>query len=317
MTDWTDVTSANPTAPSGSDISVIYKTFAQVGTDADTTEKTLGTYTLPAKYLDANGKGVRLEVYGFADTENTTRNLYFGSTVVETAGPDNPNGFFKYSVDVWRDAEDSQLSFSVGSKESLPFSRLIHIDATAVGTDDATKKTLMTYTIPANTLKVDNDSLYIIACLTTATNANTKAVTMEFDGTTFYTDSSTTSNKVYFVEGHIIRTGAGAQEILSYGTRTNSDAGTARTTDAADETAGIVFNLTGDSDTASANDVVAQWLKVFYHPAPASANPLNYDLTLAEDDGADIIIKFTGQNAVGTANSVLMYGMAIYSLQED
>lgn len=54
----------------------------QVGTDADTNEKTLGTYTLPANKLNSNAKLVRICAWGtFGATINSKiTKLYFGST---------------------------------------------------------------------------------------------------------------------------------------------------------------------------------------------------------------------------------------------
>ena len=57
-----------------------------VATDADTTEKDLLTYTLPANSLSADGKGVRIGfgVSTSANTDNKTIKIYFGSTVIYT-----------------------------------------------------------------------------------------------------------------------------------------------------------------------------------------------------------------------------------------
>lgn len=72
-------------------------------TGADTNETDLISFTLPASTLDANGKGVRVKVWGrtAANTNTKTVRLYFDTTVVasndQTASPNNLNWAFEFT----------------------------------------------------------------------------------------------------------------------------------------------------------------------------------------------------------------------------
>ena len=74
---------------------VIDVSSATVGTDANTTEKTLYTYTLPAGTLDADGKAIRVLISGeFAATATVkTLRFKFGATTFTVNGQTtSPNG---------------------------------------------------------------------------------------------------------------------------------------------------------------------------------------------------------------------------------
>ena len=62
---------------------------AKVGTDADTAEKTLMTYSLPANRLGADGQAVRITAWGTgaATADDKTIRIYFGATVLRQLGP--------------------------------------------------------------------------------------------------------------------------------------------------------------------------------------------------------------------------------------
>lgn len=66
----------------------VHVNTTSVGTDADTVEKDLLTYTLPANSLNADGKGVRITTWitTAATANEKTIRLYFGSTVVRQIG---------------------------------------------------------------------------------------------------------------------------------------------------------------------------------------------------------------------------------------
>ena len=57
-----------------------------MGTDANTNEKDLWTYNLPAGSLNADQKGVRITAWGTTAANNNSKTLkvYFGGTVVVT-----------------------------------------------------------------------------------------------------------------------------------------------------------------------------------------------------------------------------------------
>lgn len=76
---------------------------------------------------------------------------------------------------------------------------------------------LKTYTVPANTLSADNQSLWFEIWGTFAANANAKRVRVHFgsSGTTLVMDSNPTAsinNSNWVIRGRIMRTGAATQK---------------------------------------------------------------------------------------------------------
>ena len=65
-----------------------------VGTDANTVEKDLLTYSLPANSLSADGKLVKITVWGSVGENGNTKTikLKFGSTIIRQIGPSGMNG---------------------------------------------------------------------------------------------------------------------------------------------------------------------------------------------------------------------------------
>lgn len=91
---------------------------------------------------------------------------------------------------------------------------VLYVNSTAVGNVLTGEDTLMTYSLPADTLAVNNQSLRFEAWGTTAANGNTKTLKFYFgtDVETIFT--SALNNVDWFVEGTIIRTGAATQKIM-------------------------------------------------------------------------------------------------------
>lgn len=78
--------------------SVLHVNTTQTGTAADTNETTLWSYSLPANTLSANGRVLRIRVWGStaANTNNKTIQLKFGATTLRSSGTVASNG------EVWR-----------------------------------------------------------------------------------------------------------------------------------------------------------------------------------------------------------------------
>lgn len=64
-----------------------------VGTDADTNEKDLMAYSLPANSLSADGKGVRVKAWGIFEANANTKTIrsYFGSVLTQFTGTESGN----------------------------------------------------------------------------------------------------------------------------------------------------------------------------------------------------------------------------------
>lgn len=147
-------------------------------------------------------------------------------------------------------------------------SGIIDINTTGVGTDaDTNEKTLMSYSIPANTLANDGDTMRVTVVISLAANGNLKQVSLKFGATTFFNDSQSPNDKTSIFSCTISRTGVGAQDISQennasgiWGAGKNGGF----TTTAEDETGAILFSVTGQNGVASANDIVCQTLMIEY-----------------------------------------------------
>lgn len=112
--------SGTPTVPVGGSetpaavSTVLHVSTTQTATGADTTETDLWTYSLPANTLNANGKGVRVTVFGtYAANGNTkTGKLYFGSTVVSTHSGTTNNATWWHAATILRTSATAQIAFN-------------------------------------------------------------------------------------------------------------------------------------------------------------------------------------------------------------
>ena len=145
-------------------------------------------------------------------------------------------------------------------------------DVTEVGNVGTGEDNLITYTLPANTLNAAGDSLEIEAGFSFAANANAKQVKMYFGASAFYASGSSAHNDGgMFVRATVTRdtssiakvgylvtaTGSGTPFALAAGDATNASA---------DMTATVTIKGTGEA--TSNNDIVMEFLRVRYIPAP-------------------------------------------------
>lgn len=138
----------------------------------------------------------------------------------------------------------------------------LHSDTVASPTTGTTKETLMSYTLPGNSLSAAGKAIRITFQFTTAANANSKTVTVEFGGQVLYTFTTSTSaasafgtilvvqqttgNQMYYTPGTGFETG-GSIVLLDSLTLT--------------ETGNLAVELTGTTATAS-GDATANHLLV-------------------------------------------------------
>ena len=135
-------------------------------------------------------------------------------------------------------------------------SGVISVNTTAVGNVGGGQDDLMTYSLPANTLSADGKAIRITAWYSTASNGNTKTITLAFGGTTLTgTISSTFNNQLGIIRAVIVRTGASAQEAATWDTL-NTQFGTLRTTPAETMSGAITIKMTGQSGSSATDDVV-------------------------------------------------------------
>ncbi len=141
---------------------------------------------------------------------------------------------------------------------------LLEINTTLTGTDaDTLEKILITYTLPANTLSVNNKGLKITAWGNTAINGNIKTIKTHFGNVIINDSLARAQNNVRWMQTSLIfRTGAGAQDGHSHYLANNLVPLTKQTTPAMDETNDIIIKVTGKNDVAVANDIVAHGMMV-------------------------------------------------------
>lgn len=106
------------------------------GNGADTTEDTLLTFSLPAKTLSANKKGVRIKAWGNTATnaDNKTMKLYFGSEVITTPTAATSNKGWELELEVYRTGASTQVVFGKGVVDTTNVTPLI---TTGAETDTA------------------------------------------------------------------------------------------------------------------------------------------------------------------------------------
>lgn len=107
-------------------------------------------------------------------------------------------------------------SSGVTTFNSEAFSRKLHSEYTDVNSTGASNKAY-SYTMPAGTLANDGDSLQIQYYGTTAANANTKRMDINFGGTTVAVNGVTTNpnNLDWIFTVHVIRESATAQRAIA------------------------------------------------------------------------------------------------------
>ncbi len=150
--------------------------------------------------------------------------------------------------------------------------RLYSNTAVAGNAADSTEDTLLTFTLPANTLAANGDKIRIQASFVCAANSHTKTMKLYFGSATPFSFSGSENNFSAFMEMLVMRTASGVQIIngTAANSTTNSNTGFLGyvTNIAGSETdsAGIVIKVTGQSGSSAANDVVCNQLTVEFIP---------------------------------------------------
>lgn len=206
----------------------------------DSTTTALGT-----TYIYRSTANTRLEVY-----ENSALVFDFDSTI-----------------------NQSEVPLGVLAGTSTTYAKVggtIEVNTTAAGTPASTTETdLQTYSIPANSMGTNGDSVYFEMSFTTAANANTKRLRIKYGATTMYDSTALALNAATItVRGRIIRTGAATQ---TYYIEVHSNSAllvaTSATGTAAETLSGAVtLKSTGQNGTATANDLVQGTGVVQFNP---------------------------------------------------
>jgi hypothetical protein len=143
---------------------------------------------------------------------------------------------------------------------------VLYVTVGAVGQVGGGPDTLGSYSVPANTLTVNNQSICWRAAGVVATSATSAAIAIKFGATTLLTiNASPVSGGEWWAEGTIYRTGATAQRAVSHG---QCNQGSTIVNAFGDVTPGetlsgaVTLTVTGNSTSAANNDTVLHTLKI-------------------------------------------------------
>jgi hypothetical protein len=137
---------------------------------------------------------------------------------------------------------------------------VLSYNTTATGNVTTGEDILMTYTLPADTLDTNGESVRIRAWGTTASNSNVKTIKLYFGTTILVTDSGSISGDSWLFEAFVIRTGAATEDAIGEG-KINGIAPIITHTEPTANTAGaITIKITGEG--TATNDIVAQGMVI-------------------------------------------------------
>ncbi len=143
----------------------------------------------------------------------------------------------------------------------------LNIDNTTAGTTAVTtEETLLTYTLPANSLTQGGRGIRIRAWGTTAATATTKRIRLKFGATNVFDSGVVTSNnETWHFQAEVYRTGAATQDAISFVSFYAAVIVPAQITNPAETlSAGFAIVVSGQNGTANINDIVAEGLSVEY-----------------------------------------------------
>ncbi|TXH57986.1 MAG: hypothetical protein E6Q97_03350 [Desulfurellales bacterium] len=145
------------------------------------------------------------------------------------------------------------------------------VNTTQTGNVGTGEDTLASYTVPANQLGANGDTLWFEAFGTLAANSNSKALRVRFGSggvNLIYEQTSTSWGTHWSVRGRLYRTGASTQKASVDLICDNDDLVTTQTTTNVNQdlTATVVLSVTAEA--VADNDVVIEGLIVGWQPAP-------------------------------------------------
>lgn len=125
---------------------------------------------------------------------------------------------------------------------------------------------LITYTLPANALNANGQTIKVTASFTVTNNGDTKTAAVLFGATTVQTLSGAAASGVFIIEAWITRTGATTQTAFAKCALEGSSIHTTVTSPTETLSGSIVIKMQGTSGTGS-NDIASQYMKVEWYGA--------------------------------------------------
>jgi hypothetical protein len=150
-------------------------------------------------------------------------------------------------------------------------SGLLNVNTTQTGNVGTGEDTLVSYTVAANQLAANGDSLWFEAFGTMAANANNKTVRVRFGASGVnltYEQANTGWGEHWSIRGRVYRTSSATQKSSVNLISDNDDRVTTQTTTTLDQDLTATVALAVTAEAVSNNDVVIEGLIVGYDPAP-------------------------------------------------
>lgn len=142
----------------------------------------------------------------------------------------------------------------------------LYVTTTTVGQVGAGPDVLASYSVPANTLSVNNQSLWWEACGEFDIVGPGGVITIEFGGTTICTINAGLSGP-WSAWGRIFRTGATSQKAISWQIDADNDASKEITTPAETLSGAVTFRIRGDSGSDANDDTTCEYFIVGWDDA--------------------------------------------------
>lgn len=160
-------------------------------------------------------------------------------------------------------ADSATLDVGSGTGTGQPV-LTANVNTTSVGNGaGASPTTLMSYSLPANSLSSNGKGVRITAWGTTVNDNNSKQVACSFGSTQLITSSTNTAAFDWVYEAVVIRTGASSQEAIAWGQRATTSASVTRSAPSENLTAAVTISCTGlDSTSGVANEIIQRGLVV-------------------------------------------------------
>lgn len=145
----------------------------------------------------------------------------------------------------------------------------IAVDSTQTGNITTGVDTIQTYSLPANTLFTDKDSIRGFVAGTFAANANNKQVILKFGATTLFATGAVAFNTGdWRIDFEVVRTGAATQKASARWTCDNTSLDESHDYTAPAETLSGAITILVTGEGTSTDDIVKQMFKVSFDPAP-------------------------------------------------
>lgn len=134
---------------------------------------------------------------------------------------------------------------------------VLNVYGTSTATTGTSEETLASYSLPANALCRDGQSVRIRAWGTTAANGNDKTEKLYFGSTTLISTGALAANaKDWYLEATVVRTGAATQTAVANGQANAAIVATDVTAPTEDLTAAVTIALKATDGTAAGGSIL-------------------------------------------------------------